>query len=241
MQDRNGMSECFDMGDDSQSLSSTVTSSFTRAETHHSCVAVCDDYNEGGYRDQPDGAPRSKMVFECETEMVADVAIFKWDINNFTWLRKRAKQACHINDASLSSSTYIDCTGSEWWLRLYPYETRGEHRGKVSLFLHTRRPLKGDVMFNFKYGIVDSHDRSISSMEGRINDTRLSTSTETRNIGVYELIASEERIQDCIGTNDVLRLRCEVEILSNPLSIDKTDDPHECTLCERHCGIHHRV
>lgn len=110
-------------------------------------------------------------------------------------------------------------------MRLYPYEDRVEHRGKVSLFLHTDRAIKGDVFFSFNFSALDHEGQPVEDTAGGIDIHKFTKSEGIRNYGFYDLIETQELINKCLVDSHALWLLCEVHIFSSLVtSLDDVND-----------------
>eukprot|EP01054_Gregarina_sp_Poly1_P010090 Gregarina_sp_Poly_1__10089@NODE_682_length_6802_cov_82_445880_g43_i1_p6_GENE_NODE_682_length_6802_cov_82_445880_g43_i1NODE_682_length_6802_cov_82_445880_g43_i1_p6_ORF_typecomplete_len151_score21_88MATH/PF00917_26/6_2e05_NODE_682_length_6802_cov_82_445880_g43_i161826634 len=116
------------------------------------------------------GQCRSAMEIACQTDVEYDTVIFNWRVNNFKRMRAMSiEKGIPPEGDVITSPIYVDVQGGQWWLRLYPYEDREEHKGKVSLFLHTDRATKGDVFFSFHFAALNAAGLPIEDSAGGID------------------------------------------------------------------------
>eukprot|EP01055_Gregarina_sp_Pseudo9_P000953 Gregarina_sp_Pseudo_9__952@NODE_160_length_3914_cov_163_681290_g147_i0_p1_GENE_NODE_160_length_3914_cov_163_681290_g147_i0NODE_160_length_3914_cov_163_681290_g147_i0_p1_ORF_typecomplete_len673_score191_32MATH/PF00917_26/3_5e06_NODE_160_length_3914_cov_163_681290_g147_i012693287 len=172
------------------------------------------------------GQCRSAMEIACQTDVEYDTVIFNWRVNNFRRMRAMSiEKGIPPEGDVITSPIYVDVQGGQWWLRLYPYEDREEHRGKVSLFLHTDRATKGDVFFSFHFSALNEAGLPIEDTAGGIDLHKFEKSDGIRNFGFYDLIENNETIEKALIDNHALWLFCEVYIYSS--LVTSLDDVHD--------------
>ncbi|EZG43632.1 putative speckle-type POZ (SPOP) family, MATH domain protein [Gregarina niphandrodes] len=156
------------------------------------------------------------MHITCETNMEYDTVVFNWRVKNFRRLREIATE----NDLPpegdvITSPVYVDGLGGCWWMRMYPYEKRENHSGKVSLFLHTDRATYSDVYFSFQFTALNMEGNPIEGTVGGVELHKFDKSDRVRNFGFFDFIDSEDLLTQCLDEDGGLWLYCEVHVYSH--------------------------